>query len=249
MFQSTFVGAGDDARKPLSFLVSILSQTTLVCLLILVPLLSSPDLPAQRFASFLLAPPSPPPPAPPVLTQVAAVAAPAEVFDDRLIAPTAMPDQAKEIIDPSERLVGVVGPDSSIGTPSGFKDGVIESIISRTYSAPPPRPKPEPVVEKARARLDRPVRVHTKIQAAKLIRRVAPPYPRLARQARITGIVKIDAVIAKDGTMRSVQVLSGHPLLVKAALNAVKQWRYAPTLLNGEPVEVVTRIDVNFKLQ
>jgi len=91
--------------------------------------------------------------------------------------------------------------------------------------------------------------VRSTIQEAKLLRRVAPPYPQIARQARIAGVVEIDAIIATDGTIRSIQVLSGHPLLVKAAIDAVKQWSYTPTLLNGEPVEVATRIDVNFKLQ
>jgi len=96
MLQSTFVGGGDDARKPLSFLVSILSQTVFVCVLILVPLLTSPALPTQQFVSFLLAAPSPPPPAPPALPQIAAVAAPTEVFDDRLIAPRRCPTRPKK---------------------------------------------------------------------------------------------------------------------------------------------------------
>lgn len=247
MFQSTFVGGGDDARKPLSFLVSILSQTVFVCVLVLVPLLTSPALPTQRFVSFLLAPP-PPPPAPPALPQMAAVAAPTEVFDDRLIAPRAMPDQAKELIDPPERSVGVVGLDRLAGPP-GIGDPIIGSIISRSSLAPPPRPKPEPVVEKPDPRPDGPVRVRSTMQQAKLLRKVAPQYPRPARDGRIQGTVQLDAIIATDGTIRSIKLISGHPFLAKAAIDAVKQWRYAPTLLNGEPVEVATRIDVNFKLQ
>ena len=75
-----------------------------------------------------------------------------------------------------------------------------------------------------------------------------PQYPPLARQARIQGTVKLSAVISKDGSIQKLEVMSGHPLLVPAALAAVKQWRYKPTLLNGEAVEVLTNIDVNFTL-
>ena len=73
-------------------------------------------------------------------------------------------------------------------------------------------------------------------------------YPPLAKQARISGVVHLNAVIAKDGTIQDLKVISGHPLLIQAAMDAVRQWVYAPTLLNGEPVEVVTQIDVNFTL-
>jgi len=86
------------------------------------------------------------------------------------------------------------------------------------------------------------------VQQAKLIRQVKPVYPPLARQARIQGTVRLTAIIARDGTIQELQVVSGHPLLVPAALEAVKQWVYQPTLLNGEPVEVITQIDVNFTL-
>jgi protein TonB len=86
------------------------------------------------------------------------------------------------------------------------------------------------------------------VQKAKLARQVKPQYPPLARQARIQGTVKLTAVIAKDGSIQELQVISGHPLLVPAALQAVKQWQYNPTLLNGQAVEVVTQIDVNFTL-
>ena len=78
--------------------------------------------------------------------------------------------------------------------------------------------------------------------------KVQPLYPALAKQARIQGTVRLQAVIAKNGSVEELQVISGHPLLVQAALDAVKQWRYRPTLLNGEPVEVVTTIDVVFTL-
>ena len=86
------------------------------------------------------------------------------------------------------------------------------------------------------------------MQQANLIRKVQPVYPPLAKQANVQGAVHFTAIIGKDGTIQNLQLVSGHPLLVSAAQEAVKQWQYKPTLLNGEPVEVVTVIDVNFTL-
>ena len=86
------------------------------------------------------------------------------------------------------------------------------------------------------------------VQQAKLLAQPRPVYPPLAKQARISGTVRFTAIIGRDGTIQNLTMLSGHPLLVAAATEAVKQWRYQPTLLNGEPVEVVTQIDVNFTL-
>lgn len=79
-----------------------------------------------------------------------------------------------------------------------------------------------------------------------MIRQVKPVYPPLAKQARIQGVVVLEAVISKQGTIDNLRVITGHPLLIQSAIDAVKQWQYKPTLLNGEPVEVVTTITVNF---
>jgi len=86
------------------------------------------------------------------------------------------------------------------------------------------------------------------VQAANLLTKVMPVYPPLARQARIQGHVVMNAVIGKDGTVQNLSLVSGHPLLAPAAMEAVKQWTYKPTLLNGQPVDVSTQIDVNFTL-
>ncbi len=86
------------------------------------------------------------------------------------------------------------------------------------------------------------------MQSARIINRIQPVYPPLARQTRISGTVRLHAIIGKDGTIQSLEVMSGHPLLQQAALDAVRQWRYQPTLLNGDPVDVDTTIDVIFSL-
>jgi TonB family protein len=92
------------------------------------------------------------------------------------------------------------------------------------------------------------IRVAAEVQQAKLKSSVAPQYPALARQARIQGLVKLHATIGKDGTVQNLVVVSGHPLLVPASLEAVKQWVYEPTLINSEPVALETDIDVTFSL-
>jgi TonB family protein len=92
------------------------------------------------------------------------------------------------------------------------------------------------------------IRVGSNVQKAKLLQHVDPVYPRLATQARISGVVRLNAVIGKDGTVQNLTLLSGHPLLVAPAMEAVKRWVYEPTLLNGQAVEVATQIEVEFAL-
>ena len=92
------------------------------------------------------------------------------------------------------------------------------------------------------------ITVGGKVQESMLIFRTLPNYPPQARQAGIQGTVRLSAVIAKDGSIKTLELESGHPLLVDAAVEAVRQWRYKPTLLNGQPVEVITSININFEL-
>jgi protein TonB len=173
---------------------------------------------------------------------------PREFDSGKLVQPVAIPEDIAIIEEdmappPSAGIAGVVGgvPGGGIG---GSLGGVIGGIISNTpVVAPPPPPvkkKPPPPPKR--------IRVGGSVQRANLIRQVRPVYPPLARQARIQGTVKLTAIIAKNGTIEKLEVMGGHPLLIPAALSAVKQWRYKPTLLNGQPVEVVTQVDVNFTL-
>jgi protein TonB len=151
-----------------------------------------------------------------------------------LVAPPPLP--------PPSASAGVVGGVPG-GVPGGTPGGVIGGIIGSVPSAAPPPPPPveqKKVVQR--------IRVGGQVQQANLIRQPKPIYPPLAKQARIQGVVRFEAIIGKDGTIQNLRMISGHPLLVPAAQEAVKQWLYKPTLLNGEPVEVATVIDVNFTL-
>jgi TonB family protein len=114
-----------------------------------------------------------------------------------------------------------------------------ERTISSSMSIPP---VPPPTGDTKR------ITIGGNVQQAKLIRQTTPVYPPLAKQARISGVVQLQVVIATDGTVKDIGVISGHPLLVPPSIEAVKQWQYQPTLLNGQPVEVLTQVDVNFTL-
>ena len=150
----------------------------------------------------------------------------------------------EELPPPTSGASGVVGgvPGGVAGgTPGGVLGGIIGSVPAAAPPPPPPPPKKEVVTPKR-------ITIGGNVQQAKLIRQPKPIYPPLAKQARISGVVHLAAVISKDGTIQDLKAVGGHPLLIPAALEAVKQWVYQPTLLNGEPVEVVTQIDVNFTL-
>lgn len=128
--------------------------------------------------------------------------------------------------------------------------GVYSALAIDGPILPPPLPKPQPKPVEAKKPIEPAslIKVSQGTQEAKIIRRVIPVYPALARQARVQGTVKLLGVISIDGRIEKLQVLSGHPLLVQAAVEAVKQWTYRPTLLNGQPVEVQAPIEVNFIL-
>jgi protein TonB len=138
------------------------------------------------------------------------------------------------------------------GVPNGVAGGVLDSIMREGAIAPPP-PAPHPVARaQAAAMPSGPVSVDAipggRVILAHPIHRVEPPYPPLARQARVSGTVQLEGIIAVDGHLRDLRIISGHPLLVRAAYDAVKQWIYAPTTLNEQPVEVIAPITVTFRL-
>jgi protein TonB len=158
------------------------------------------------------------------------------------VAPKNVPKEVKMIVeDEAPMSAGMVGGVPG-GVPGGSVGGVLSGMLGAPPPPPPPPPKPKPVVN------DKPIRVGGNVTAANLLRQVRPVYPPLAKAARVQGTVKFEAVIAKDGTIQNLHLVSGPPLLVQAALQAVQQWQYKPTLLNNEPVEVITTIDVNFTL-
>jgi protein TonB len=243
VFQQSLVGSGRATRKSWSFAVSLLAQTLVICLVLLATIAYTPLLPAARFAAVILEPPKPPA-GPQSVPEQTPVVQP-ERYTGELTQPTRIPDRAR-IVDPAEapRISGVPYP-GVVGAMPGIPHGVIDSIGSRV---PPPKP-PEPAVKAPEPPATGPVHVSSSLQAARLIRRVEPIYPQLARQARISGQVRLRAMISADGAVDQLTVLSGHPLLIRAAVDAVSQWRYRPTMLSGRATPVATEIEVNFVLR
>jgi periplasmic protein TonB len=245
MFEEMVVSSPKNKKtnKPWTVVVSMLLQVGFLAILILIPLIYTEALPKTLMSSILLAPPPPPPPPPPpAAVQVVKVKPVAHLMEaGKLVAPKAIPKDVKIIKEeeaPPDVGVGMVGGVPG-GVAGGSMGGVIGGVIGGAGStAAPPPPKVTP----------KRITVGGNVQAAHLVNRVQPLYPPLARQTRISGTVKLHAIIGKNGAVEQLQVVSGHPLLVQSALDAVKQWRYQPTLLNGDPVEVDTEIDVIFSL-
>ena len=130
----------------------------------------------------------------------------------------------------------------------GRSDGTEIRISAPGAVMPRPILSSEPVVRQDAPLPPGRIRQDASQMSARLVSKTAPVYPPLAKQARIQGIVKLQALIGKDGSVQNLTVISGHPLLVLASLDAVRNWVYQPTKLNGDPVEVLTEIDVNFTL-
>ena len=231
MFDQLVVSSvqGSKTNKPWTVALSAIIQFVIIGILILIPLIYTEALPTGMLSTFLVAPAPPPPPPPP--------AAPVKVVKPRIIQPQRM--VAPTVIPKKIEIIKEAAPDVSMGQASVGVVGGTGPLggMAPVIAPPPPRP-----VTPAR------IRVGGNVQAAALVRQVTPLYPQIARTAHISGTVVLHAIIAKDGTIQELQYVSGPPLLMRAAMDAVREWRYKPTLLNGEPVEVDTTISVVFSL-
>jgi len=251
MFESAILSSGPQTKRVWSTIFGFGGQAVIVLCLVLAPLVWPQTIPRVAWAVSLAPPsPPPPPPPPPPVTHVVprGTVAPVRQFDGtRLITPINVPEHVAHIVEAEVPSVtaGVQG-----GIPGSAMEGVSGSVLDilngagRTVA---PRPPVRPPTETRTAEAVRPQRI-TQLQMAEPIQRVPPLYPAIARAARISGKVELLGVLGVDGRIHEVRVVSGHPLLVKAAVDAVVQWVYRPTILNGQPVEVQAPIIVNFIL-
>jgi periplasmic protein TonB len=243
MFEQSIV-ATQPANKTWTLGVSILAQIGLVSAGILFPLVYTDNLPGFSMWVQSIVAPLPPPSAPKPLPEQPQRAATQSMVSERPVfvapprTPTRLdttPDETR--IEPCEpSVIGGTGPAANLG---------------RYLSQAPVLPKPEPPVRHTvtpEAKPQEPIRVSGTIQEAKLLRKIIPIYPQIAIIAHVQGTVHLVGVISKEGTIRNLQVIDGSPWLIKAAWDAVKQWVYRPTLLSGEPVEVIAPIVVTFTL-
>jgi protein TonB len=224
-------------RQGLTFPVSLGIHGVLVALLIVVPILTSQEMPdpASVVRAFFVEPSAPPPPPPPPPPPSAArpvvtrpvVSAPTE--PGKFMAPVEIPDE----IQPETSMdLGIEGGVPG-GVEGGVAGGVVGGVVGGLGEAPPPVAA---------------VRVGGQIKEPKKLKHVAPVYPPIARQARVQGQVVLECTISPQGRVTDVRLVRGIPLLDASAIEAVKQWVYTPTLLNGVPVPVIMTVTVNFRI-
>jgi len=233
-------------RKFFATSTSFILNCLAILLMLTVPLMFTEELPKAQLFTFLVAPPPPPPPPPPAAAEVHVVK---QIQTDllntgELRTPTKIPQKVQMIKEdeappPMNASGGVVGGVPG-GIPGGQLGGVIGSVISSTNSLS--------AVPKFIPAAPQRIRISGGVTKGLLIHREEPTYPPLARAARVQGDVVLSAIIDTNGQITNLQLVSGHPMLVPAAIAAVRQWRYKPYLLNGQPVEVETTITVIFTL-
>jgi periplasmic protein TonB len=246
MFEQTFVQTGK-TNTTWTVVCSFAVQIVAVAVLVVLPLIYYQVLPVATLTSLITAPPPPPPPPPPPAAAPPKVVKviPRQMQTDKLLIPKVIPKEVKQINeDEAPPSTGGIAGGVPGGVAGGAMGGVLGGILGGIPSAAPPPPPPPKKEPKPAG----PLIVGGRVQAAKLIRQPQPQYPQIARQARISGTVELAAIIGEDGHIQELHVVSGHPLLRQAALDAVKQWVYQPTLLNEQPVKVSTTIDVIFSL-
>jgi protein TonB len=200
----------------------------------------------KQFATtFLVAPPPPPPPPAPAVGVVKPQRSkPVFTSGGKLLAPTYIPKQVaqlKEAPIESDAFGGVPGGVPG-GIPGGQLGGVIGGVIGGVLNTGA-KPVPPPT-----GKSGAPVRVGGRVRAPKAIVQVRPEYPALARQTRVQGDVKIDAILDEQGNVINFKVVSGHPLLYQAAVDALKKWKYEPTYLNDRPIAVELTVTITFQL-
>lgn len=209
---------------------SAIGQSMLLGVLILVPLIYTEALPDALLRTIIVAPP---PPAPPPLPPTRAATPVRLISFSQITTPAAI---LRRISTETNEPPTVYVEGSATG---GADSAVLRDLLHSAMPIEPPKPD---------ERRPQRIRQGGVVQSALLVNRVVPAYPAVAITAHISGTVVLHAIIAKDGTVQELSYVSGPPLLMKAAMDAVRQWRYRPTMLNDEPVEVETTIDVVFNL-
>jgi len=255
MFETATLTYGQGSKRVWGTFAGVTGQALLVTCAVIAPMISPAALPRAAWITGIEAPgppPAPPPPGQTLIRPKTATLAESQFTRGILFEPIKVPPKAAILMDDAPVMRGggveggVVG-----GDPNGVVGGILTSVMSEGSRMAAVVRLPEPVGatsrETAGAIVVKPPRMSA-IELAHPISRVDPIYPPLARQMHISGVVELEGVLGTDGRIHELKVLRGHPMLVKAAVDAVRQWTYAPTILNGQAVEVVAPIVVTFKL-
>lgn len=229
---------GAKSRGPLKMAISIVIHGVVIALLVVVPLYFAKSVIVPKKLvepTYIFTPPPPPAPPPPAgaTAPKTVVQQPKIVEPTPLVAPEVMPKTAPQTAENA-----AMAPDLVDGVQGGMPGGVLRGVWGGTGAVPgPPAPAKNPAV----------VRVGGNVKPPQLVQKIEPQYPTVARMAHVQGTVVIDAVISKDGSVISAHAISGPGLLIPSALDAVKQWKYKPTYLNGQAVDLAMQVTVNFQ--
>jgi protein TonB len=253
MFEQSTLSSGPASKRILGTCLGFAGQAVFVSVAVLAPMLFPQILPRTTLTSLLVAPGAPPPPpGKPAFRPRGEQRPTAQLVHGVPVLPVVVPPRAEILVDPEPETHGdVMGIPGGVGRGGGGGSTLVDRILTEgTPTPPPPRPtvvRTDPDPRPVPAQIQR-VRVSRGVNMAKLLHRVEPIYPALARQMRVSGVVELEGIIGTDGRLKELRVVSGHMLLAKAALDAVRQWIYEPTRLNGIPVEVIAPITVTFIL-
>ncbi|HLG99214.1 MAG TPA: energy transducer TonB [Bryobacteraceae bacterium] len=232
------------SKRPWSFAASLTAEIVVIGALILIPLAYNERLPEFHWRGVSVG--APLKPAQPIPAATHALRSASRLSALRVFVPVFEYSSGPRAETSGPTILDVPTGDMVVGGQASGPSGATD--ILSTGPMPPPPPPPMVRDPPAQLRNSVPIRVGGDVQSANLIRKVIPEYPPLAKSARISGVVRLIGMIARDGTIQHLQLVSGHPLLAHAAMDAVRQWIYRPTLLNGEQVEVIAPIEVYFTL-
>ena len=235
MFEQSIVESGRRVRtkKPMTLMLSLGLQVFVLFILVVIPLIWYQVLPAASLASVALVPPPPPPPPPPPAPKVVVQKFVSEIQNNALVPPKVIPKKIAHIVEKAPPA-----PVTGIGVVGGVAGGIPGGVLGGAGFGPPPPPPPAAPPPSV-------IRVGGQVEAGNC-RKVTPIYPPIARMAHISGTVMVHALVSKAGVMENVQAVSGNPMLVQAALQAARQWRCRPYILDGNPVAVDTTISFVF---
>jgi periplasmic protein TonB len=229
-------------RRGWTALVSFFVQTLFIAVLIALPLLFTEALPLTHLTDYLTVPPSAAPPDTAQVVHNATHPPDSNMDQGHLLQPRVIPPNVIHVTDERPPVSALSDPDGGIyGSPGPSNPGnnTIATLLNNMHPS-----SVHPTLERPK----KPVPISTGVSQGLLLRQVKPVYPPIALAAHVQGEVILQAVIGKDGTIQNLRVVSGHPMLIKAAAEAVQQWHYRPYLLNGEPVEVETQVRVTFTI-
>jgi len=248
MFQTAILSNGMQGKRMWTACLGVTGQALIVGGLLLAPMIWTQSLPDLRRAISLSAPPPPPGhPQPPETAVEPRRVIPRPFHETALTQPPAIPPRLLILDEEAPQPSGAVTPNNAVAGGLGDPLGVVGAIPDPFQHVARPKPPDAAPVQSTPPDPGKPPRI-TVLRMAEPLRKIPPVYPPLARATRVSGKVELVGVLGTDGRIHELKVLSGHPLLVKAAADAVMQWVYRPTILNGQAVEVSAPITVNFIL-